>query len=73
MTRSLQPALHRALVALTECGTKAVVLDRYGVVWKKWSRRWWLDGPSYRYEESLGDHELAQRGPVKVIHEGVKP
>ena len=73
MTRNLQPALHRAFVTLTECNPKAVVLDRYGVVWQKWSRRWWPEGYSGRYEESFGDNELAQRGPVKVIREGVKP
>ena len=69
MNRILQPALHRAFVTLAECDTKDAVLDRYGVVWQKRSRRWWSD----RSDECLSDHELAQRGPVKIIHEGVKP
>ena len=73
MTSNLQPALHRAHLTLNECNPQAVVLDRDGVAWQKWYHRWWAAGYSDRYEDSLGEYELAQRGPIKVIHEGVKP
>ena len=35
MTRSLQPALHRAHLTLDGCNPRAVVLDRDGVAWQK--------------------------------------
>ena len=73
MTRNLQPALHRAHLTLAKCNPQAVVLDRYGIAWQKWDRRWYGAGYSDSYEDSLVDYELAQLGPVKVIHEGVKP
>lgn len=69
----LQPALHRAHVTLDRLDPQAVILDRHGVAWQKWYHRWWAAGYSDRYEDSLGEYELAQLGPVKVIHEGVKP
>ena len=40
MTANLQPALHRAHLTLNECNPQAVILDRDGVAWQKWSRRW---------------------------------
>ena len=75
MTRNLQPALqlHRAHVTLNECSPQAVVLDREGVAWQKWGRRWYAAGYSSSYEGSVSEFELAALGPVKVIHEGVKP
>lgn len=73
MTRNLQPALHRAHLTLNECNPQAVVLDRDGVAWQKWYRRWYAAGGDDRAEYSRNDYELAQLGPVKVIHEGVKP
>lgn len=69
----LQPALHRAHVTLNRLDPQAVVLDRHGVAWQLWYRRWWAAGDSDRYEDSLNSFALAQRGPVRVIHEGVKP
>lgn len=75
MTANLQPALHRAYIALTKCNPQAVVLDRDGVAWQKWGCRWYSavgvgDG---RAEDSLSAFGLALLGPVKVIHEGVNP
>ena len=58
---NLQPALHRAHVTLNKCNPQAVVLDRDGVAWQKWYRRWWAAGYSDSYEDSLGEYELAQR------------
>lgn len=69
----LQPALHRAHVTLDRLNPQAVVLDRHGVAWQLWYRQWWAAGDSDRYEDSLNSFALAQRGPVRVIHEGVKP
>ena len=70
MTSNLQPALHRAHITLTKCNPQAVVLDRNGAAWQLWDRYWWSAdwGGSKR-----SDFELAQLGPVKVIHQGVKP
>ena len=73
MTRSLHPALHRAHLTLDKCNPQAVVLDRDGVAWQRWYRRWYAAGYSDSHEDSLGEYELAQRGPVKVIHKGVTP
>ena len=73
MTINLQPALHRAHIVLTECNPQAVILDRDGTAWQKWHRRWWAAGYSDSYEHSRSEYELAQLGPVKVIHEGVNP
>lgn len=73
MTRNLQPALHRAHLTLNECNPQAVVLDRDGVAWQKWYRRWYAAGGDDRAEHSRNEYELAQLGPVKIIHEGVKP
>ena len=73
MTQLLQGPLHRAHLTLNSLGPRAVILDRDGIAWQKWYRRWWAAGYSDHYEDSLGEYELAQRGPVKVIHEGVKP
>ena len=56
MTANLQPALHRAHLALNECNPQAVVLDRDGVAWQKWYRRWWAAGYSDHYEDSLGEY-----------------
>lgn len=73
MTANLQPALHRVHLTLNECDPRAVVLDCYGIAWQKLGRRWYGTGYPGRYEDSLGEYELAQRGPIKVIYEGEKP
>ena len=70
MTQLLQGPLHRAHLTLNSLGPHAVVLDRHGVAWQRWHRRWYAAGEGGRYEESRGEFELAQLGPVTVIHKG---
>ena len=54
MTRNLQPALHRAHVALSYCTHQAVVIDRDGIAWQRWYSHWWASGYTKRhYEDSL--------------------
>lgn len=76
MSRSigvLQPALHRAQVKLDQLPNGAVVLDRYGHAWQLgiilhdpyWYR-------SYGDDSHVSSWELAQRGPINVIHEPKK-
>ena len=72
MTRNLQPALHRAHVALSYCTHQAVVIDRDGVAWQRWYSRWWASGHAEHYDDSLCDYMLAERAPIKVVHKGVK-
>ena len=74
MTRNLQPsAVRRENVALNEYNPQTVVLDYDGIAWQKWDRRWYSTVGDGRAEVSLSSFGLAQLGPVKVIHQGVKP
>lgn len=70
---SLQPALHRAHIALDELSHGAVILDRFGDAWQQarigqvGSGYWYR---SYGDDSEVSSFEVAQRGPIKVIHEG---
>lgn len=66
MARRLQPALHRALITLNNLPNGSVVLDRFGDAWQS-SRNYWYR--AYGDDEETNSWTVAQRGPIKVIHE----
>lgn len=72
-TPSLQPALHRAHIALDNLSHGAVVLDRFGHAWQQsrvgavGSGYWYR---SYGDDSEVSSYEVAQRGPMKVLWKG---
>lgn len=73
---SLKPALRRAQKTLDGLGPGSVILDRYGHAWQS-ARGYGPLGGMYAtgyWYRAFGDSsevssfELAQRGPVQVIH-----
>lgn len=75
---SLQPALKRAQKTLDGLGPGSVILDRYGDAWQSargygplggmYATGYWYR--AYGDSSEVSSFELAQRGPVKVIHKG---
>lgn len=71
---SLQPALHRAAVALDQMQPGAVVLDRYGHAWQgarrhdplggDYSTGYWYRAYDGNDASEVSTWELAQLGPV---------
>lgn len=66
---TLQPALHRAQIQLDKLEARSVILDRDGDAWQAggvgsvgmfWYRAYGGEG--------ISSFELAQRGPIKVVH-----
>lgn len=66
MIGHLQPALHRSLITLNNLSSGSVVLDKFGHAWQL-SRGYWYR--AYGDDEETDSWTVAQRGPIKVIHE----
>lgn len=67
--RIVSNSVTKTQVALDELHDGSVIIDKYGHAWQSGSTYWYR---AYGDDSLVSSHEVAQYGPIRIIHEAAK-